>query len=213
MVLGADLVDSGAILDTLTALRERGVAFDADGATWLRSTDFGDDKDRVLVKSDGEYTYLLPDIAYHRNKFDRSDRLINVWGADHHGYIVRMKAAMASLGHDADKLEIEITQLVDLLKDGEPVKLSKRAGNVVELRDVIDEVGADAARLTYLLQSIDSRQTIDLAEVASQGMDNPVFLRADGPRADPRDRPAGRGGWRGARAARRCRPLAAHPRA
>ncbi|MCB1039472.1 MAG: arginine--tRNA ligase, partial [Acidimicrobiales bacterium] len=162
------LVDSGAILDTLTALRERGVAFDADGATWLRSTDFGDDKDRVLVKSDGEYTYLLPDIAYHRNKFDRSDRLINVWGADHHGYIVRIKAAMASLGLDPERLEIEITQLVDLLKDGEPVRLSKRAGNVVELRDVIDEVGVDAARLTYLLQSVDSRQTVDLAEVASQ---------------------------------------------
>ena len=169
------LVDSGAITTTLNELLSRGVAYEADGATWLRSTDFGDDKDRVLVKSDGEYTYLLPDIAYHRDKFSRSDRLINVWGADHHGYIVRMKAAMASLGEDADKLEVEITQLVDLLKDGEPVRLSKRAGTVIELRDVIDEVGADAARLTYLLQSIDSRQTIDLAEVASQGMDNPVF--------------------------------------
>ncbi|MCB0957946.1 MAG: arginine--tRNA ligase, partial [Acidimicrobiales bacterium] len=101
--------------------------------------------------------------------------LINVWGADHHGYIVRIKAAMASLGLDPERLEIEITQLVDLLKDGEPVRLSKRAGNVVELRDVIDEVGVDAARLTYLLQSVDSRQTVDLAEVASQGMDNPVF--------------------------------------
>lgn len=169
------LVETGAITETLAALVDRGVAYEADGATWLRSTDHGDDKDRVLVKSDGEYTYLLPDIAYHRDKFTRADRLINVWGADHHGYIVRMKAAMASLGHDPDKVEIEITQLVDLLKDGEPVKLSKRAGNVVELRDVIDEVGADAARLTYLLQSIDSRQTIDLAEVASQGMENPVF--------------------------------------
>lgn len=169
------LVDSGAIADTLDALRELGVAYEQDGATWLRSTDHGDDKDRVLVKSDGEFTYLLPDIAYHRDKFSRSDRLINIWGADHHGYIVRMKAAMASLGQDPAKLEVEITQLVDLLKDGEPVRLSKRAGNVIELRDVIDEVGADAARLTYLLQSVDSRQTIDLAEVASQGMDNPVF--------------------------------------
>ncbi|QXC63193.1 arginine--tRNA ligase [Aquihabitans sp. G128] len=169
------LVDSGAIETTLAELLERGVAYEQDGATWLRSTDHGDDKDRVLVKSDGEYTYLLPDIAYHRDKFSRAEQLINVWGADHHGYIVRMKAAMASLGLDADALEIEIVQMVDLLKDGEPMKLSKRAGTVVELRDIVDEVGADAARLTYLLQSIDSRQTVDLAEVASQGMDNPVY--------------------------------------
>ena len=169
------LVDSGAIEDTLASLLEKGVAFEQDGATWLRSTDYGDDKDRVLVKSDGEYTYLLPDIAYHRDKFSRAQLLINVWGADHHGYLVRMKAAMAALGHDPDCLEIEIVQMVDLLKDGEPMKLSKRAGTVVELRDIVDEVGVDAARLTYLLQSIDSRQTVDLAEVASQGMDNPVF--------------------------------------
>lgn len=169
------LVASGAIEATLAELAECGATYEADGALWLRSTDHGDAKDRVLVKSDGEYTYLLPDIAYHRDKFSRADRLINVWGADHHGYIDRMKAAMAFLGHDADQLEIEIVQLVDLLSDGEPVKLSKRAGTVVELRDIVDEVGADAARLTYLLQSIDSRQTVDLAEVASQGMDNPVF--------------------------------------
>jgi len=169
------LVNSGAITETLATLLDKGVAFEQDGATWLRSTDYGDDKDRVLVKSDGEYTYLLPDIAYHRDKFSRADRLINVWGADHHGYVVRMKAAMAALGHDPDKLEVEIVQMVDLLKDGEPMKLSKRAGTVVDLRDIVDEVGTDAARLTYLLQSIDSRQTVDLAEVASQGMDNPVF--------------------------------------
>ena len=169
------LLDAGAIEETLATLLDKGVAFVEDGATWLRSTDYGDDKDRVLIKSDGEFTYLLPDIAYHRTKFAKADRLINVWGADHHGYVVRMKAAMAALGEDADKLEVEIVQLVDLLKDGEPMKLSKRAGTVVELRDIIDEVGTDAARLTYLLQSIDSRQTVDLAEVASEGMDNPVF--------------------------------------
>lgn len=169
------LVEAGAIEETLAELRARGVVYDQDGAVWLRSTDFGDDKDRVLVKGDGEYTYLLPDIAYHRDKFSRADRLINVWGADHHGYVPRMKAAMQALGHDPAMLEVEITQLVDLLKDGEPVRLSKRAGNVIELRDIIDEVGADPARLTYLLQSIDSRQTVDLAEVSSQGMDNPVY--------------------------------------
>ncbi len=169
------LVASGAIETTLAELLERGAAYEEDGATWLRSTDHGDDKDRVLVKSDGEFTYLLPDIAYHRDKFSRATRLINVWGADHHGYVVRMKAAMAALGHDPEELEVEIVQMVDLLKDGQPMKLSKRAGTVVELRDIVDEVGADAARLTYLLQSIDSRQTVDLAEVASQGMENPVF--------------------------------------
>jgi arginyl-tRNA synthetase len=169
------LVEAGLIERTLEDLRERGVAYEQDGATWLRSSEFGDDKDRVLVKSDGEYTYLLPDIAYHRDKFSRSDRLINIWGADHHGYIPRMRAAMAAVGHDPEKLEVEIVQLVDLLKDGQPVKISKRSGNLVELRDVIEEVGADSARLTYLLQSIDSRQTVDLAVVATQAMENPVF--------------------------------------
>ena len=170
-----DLVASGAIETTLADLLASGHAYEQDGATWLRSTEFGDDKDRVLVKSDGEFTYLMPDIAYHREKFARADLLINVWGADHHGYVARMKAAMAALGHDPDQLEVAIVQMVDLLKNGEPVRISKRSGNLVELRDVISEVGADASRLTYLLQSIDSRQTVDLAEVASQGMENPVF--------------------------------------
>lgn len=170
-----DLVASGAIDATITQLRELGKAYDQDGATWLRSTDYGDDKDRVLIKSDGELTYLTPDIAYHRDKFSRADHLINVWGADHHGYVPRMKAAMQALGHNPSELEVSIVQMVDLLKDGEPVKISKRSGNLVELRDVIEEVGADAARLTYLLQSLDSRQTVDLAVVASQGMENPVY--------------------------------------
>ena len=170
-----DLVASGAIDATLEELRSLGKVYERDGATWLRSTDYGDDKDRVLVKSDGELTYLMPDIAYHRDKFSRAERLVNVWGADHHGYIPRMKAAMAALGNDPDQLEVQVVQMVDLLKDGEPVKISKRSGNLVELRDVIEEVGADAARLTYLLQSLDSRQTVDLAVVASQGMENPVF--------------------------------------
>ena len=172
----SSLVDSGAMEITLLDLRSRGVVYDLDGAVWLRATDFGDDKDRVLVRSDGEPTYLLPDIAYHRDKFARGfDRLINVWGADHHGYVARMKAAIQALGHDPDELEVSIVQLVQLMKSGEPVKLSKRTGDIVELRDVFDEVGADAARLTYLLQSIDSPQTFDIDVVASEGNDNPVF--------------------------------------
>jgi len=170
------LVDSGAIETTLSDLRERGGVYDNDGAVWLRSTDYGDDKDRVLVKSDGEFTYLLPDIAYHRDKFARGfDLLINVWGADHHGYVARMRAAMQILGHDPDELEVSIVQLVNLMKGGEPVKLSKRTGDIIELADVFDEVGPDPARLTYLLQSIDSPQTFDIDVVTSEGNDNPVY--------------------------------------
>lgn len=170
------MVESGAIETTLADLRARGVVYDHDGAVWLRSTDHGDDKDRVLIKSDGEFTYLLPDIAYHRDKFTRGfDLLIDVWGADHHGYVPRMKAAMQSLGHDPDELECVIIQLVNLLKGGEPVRFSKRAGDIVELSEVLDEVGADSARLTYLLQSVDSTQTFDYDIVKSRAMDNPVF--------------------------------------
>jgi arginyl-tRNA synthetase len=191
------MVDSGAIDVTLADLRERGVVYDHEGAVWLRSTDYGDDKDRVLIKSDGEFTYLLPDIAYHRDKFSRGfDLLIDVWGADHHGYVPRMKAAMQSLGHDPAELECAIIQLVNLLKGGQPVRFSKRAGDVVELADVLDEVGPDAARLTYLLQSIDSTQNFDFDL-----------------RPDPVDLPGRRRAWRRARSAGGRRPLAARPRA
>lgn len=170
------LMDNGAIEQTLADLRDRGVVDDRDGAVWLRSTDFGDDKDRVLVKSDGSFTYLLPDIAYHRDKFARGfDVLINVWGADHHGYVPRMRAAIAALGHSPDQLDVQVTQLVKLLKNGEEVKISKRTGDIIELRDIIEEVGADATRLVYLMQSIDSPQTVDLAVIAAQSMENPVF--------------------------------------
>jgi arginyl-tRNA synthetase len=170
------LVDSAAIEATLADLRGHGVVDDADGAVWLRSTDFGDDKDRVLIRSDGEPTYLLPDIAYHRDKFARGyDLLIDVWGADHHGYVARMKAAMQAVGHDPAELEVSIVQLMTLMREGAVVRISKRTGDIVELREVIDEVGPDAARLTFLLQSVDSPQTFDLDLVASQAMENPVF--------------------------------------
>jgi arginyl-tRNA synthetase len=170
------LVESGAITQTLADLTARGMAYEHDGAVWLRSTAFGDDKDRVLVKGDGEFTYLLPDVAYHRDKFARGhELLIDVWGADHHGYVARMRAAIEALGHPVEQFEVAITQLVNLVQGGEPVRLSKRAGDIIELRDVLDEVGPDAARLTYLLQSIDSPQTFDFDVVKSQAMDNPVF--------------------------------------
>lgn len=171
-----DMVATGAIDTTLADLRERGVVEDRDGAVWLRSTDYGDDKDRVLVKSDGQYTYLLPDIAYHRDKFARGwQLLVNVWGADHHGYVARMKAAVQSLGHDADDLEVVITQLVRLERDGQEVKISKRSGDLVTLEELIHEVGADAVRLTYLLQSVETPQTVDLDLIVAQSNENPVF--------------------------------------
>jgi arginyl-tRNA synthetase len=170
------LVESGAVEATLADLRARGVAFDADGAVWLRTTDFGDDKDRVLVKSDGEPTYLLPDLAYHRDKFGRGfDLLIDVWGADHHGYIARLKAGVQALGHAPDELEIILGQLVTLMRAGEQVRLSKRAGEMVLLDDLVAAVGADVARLTFLLQSLDTRQTIDLDLITTQSNENPVF--------------------------------------
>ncbi|MCP4433964.1 MAG: arginine--tRNA ligase [Actinomycetia bacterium] len=171
-----DMVASGAIEQTLADLRERGVVDDRDGAVWLRSTDFGDDKDRVLVKSDGEFTYLLPDIAYHRDKYSRGwDVLVDVLGADHHGYVARMKAAAEALGHPPDDLEMVITQLVRLERDGEEVKISKRSGDLVTLEELIDEIGPDAVRLTYLLQSIDSPQTVDLDLAIAESNENPVF--------------------------------------
>ena len=169
------LVASGAFDATLADLRQAGHVYDADGAVWLRTTDYGDDKDRVVIKSDGEPTYFMPDIAYHRDKFTRGSHLINVLGADHHGYVSRMGAAMRALGHQAEDLEIIIGQNVVLMQGGKEVKLSKRTGDIVELRDVIDEVGADAARLTYLLQSIDTKLTFDFDVVTQNTMENPVF--------------------------------------
>jgi len=170
------MVESGAIEATLEDLRAHGVVFEADGAVWLRTTDFGDDKDRVLVKSDGEPTYVLPDIAYHRDKFNRGfELLIDVWGADHHGYMPRLKIGVQALGHNPDELEIILGQFVTLMRGGEEVKLSKRSGTVITLSELIDEVGPDAARLTFLLQSIDTKQTFDIDLVRSEAMENPVY--------------------------------------
>ena len=169
------MVDSGSIEKTLLMLEKASASYEKDGAIWLKSTEYGDDKDRVLVKSDGEYTYLLPDVAYHLDKLVRADRLINVWGADHHGYISRMKAAIQSLGYEPERLEVEVTQMVNLQRSGEEVKLSKRTGDIVELSEVVKEVGSDAARFTYLLQSIDTTQTFDLDLVSKRVNENPIF--------------------------------------
>jgi len=169
------LVADGRVPATLDQLRSSGKVFEQDGATWLRTTELADDKDRVLIKADGDLTYMTPDVAYHADKFSRADHLINVWGADHHGYIARMKAAMSFLGHEPDDLEIIITQLVSLERNGTEVKMSGRLGDMVSLDEVIDEVGGDAARFTFLTQSMDTRQTVDLTALAEKSMDNPVY--------------------------------------
>jgi arginyl-tRNA synthetase len=170
------LVDAGAMAATLAELRELGHVYDADGAVWLRTTEFGDDRDRVLVRANGEPTYFLPDIAYHRDKLRRADHLIDVWGPDHHGYVARVQVAVQALNHRREDLEIIIGQSVVLLRAGEEVKLSKRKGDIILLReDVIDEVGPDATRFTYLVQSIDTKLVFDLDVVVLRSMDNPVF--------------------------------------
>lgn len=170
------LYKNGKIDSMLKALRERGHVYELDGATWFRSTAFGDDKDRVLIKNDGSYTYLTPDIAYHNDKFERGfDKLINVWGADHHGYIPRMKAAMEALGYNPDNLEVEIIQLVHLYKDGEKMKMSKRTGKAVTMRDLIEEVGLDGVRYFFAMRSADTHLDFDLDLAVSQSNENPVY--------------------------------------
>lgn len=170
------LYKDGKIEEALSELRERGHIFEEDGATWFRSSALGDDKDRVLIKQDGSFTYLLPDIAYHRNKLERGfETLINVWGADHHGYIPRMKAAIQALGFNKEQLEVEIIQLVHLFKDGEKMKMSKRTGKAVTMRDLIDEVGLDATRYFFAMRSADTHLDFDLDLAVSQSNDNPVY--------------------------------------
>ncbi|CAG5087640.1 Arginyl-tRNA synthetase [Thermobacillus xylanilyticus] len=170
------LYETGQVEAAVEALRERGMVYEEDGAVWLESTRFGDDKNRVLVKQDGSYTYLTPDIAYHRDKFRRGyDRLINIWGADHHGYIPRMKAAMAALGHDPDRLVVLIAQMVSLYQNGEKVKMSKRTGKAVTMEDLMDEVGVDAIRYFFTMRSMDSHLDFDMDLAVSTSNDNPVY--------------------------------------
>lgn len=170
------LYHNGKIEKALAALREKGHIYEKDGATWFRSTMFGDDKDRVLIKQDGTYTYLLPDIAYHQDKLERGfTKLINIWGADHHGYIPRMKAAIAALGYDPNVLEVEIIQLVSLYQNGEKVKMSKRTGKAVTMRDLMEEVGLDATRYFFAMRSSDTHLDFDMDLAVSQSNENPVY--------------------------------------
>jgi arginyl-tRNA synthetase len=168
--------DTGGVERTIQLLQKRGLTYESEGALWLRTTDFGDDKDRVLRKSDGTLTYLTPDIAYHVDKHDRGfDRAIDVWGADHHGYIPRMRAALAALGYPPEFFDVELVQLVRVVRGGEEVKMSKRSGEFVTLRDLYEEVGVDAARYFFLARKGASPLDFDIDLAKKQTDENPIF--------------------------------------
>ena len=164
------------VTQSMELLRARGLLYAQDGAEWYRSTQFGDDKDRTVVKSDGELTYFASDIAYHRNKLERKfDKLINVWGADHHGYVPRLKAALEGLGYEPNLLRVVLVQMVQLTRGGEPVRMGKRTGEFVALEEVLEEVGRDAARFFFLMRKSDSHLDFDLDLAKKQSSENPVF--------------------------------------
>ena len=169
------LYTSGKIQETLDVLRERGHTYEAEGAVWLRTTAFGDDKDRVLVKRDGSYTYFLPDLAYHRDKAERGfQQVINIWGADHHGYVPRMKAGLAAFGY-TDLLTVEIVQMVRIMRGGTEMKMSKRSGEFITLRDLFEETGVDVARYFFLMRRGDAQMLFDLDLALDHSEKNPVF--------------------------------------
>ena len=164
-----------AVMRAFDKLRAADKLYEAEGALWFRTTDYGDDKDRVLMKSDGSHTYFASDIAYHSNKFDRGfDRLIDIWGADHHGYIARMQAAVEAMGHKG-QLDVPLGQLVNLLRAGKPVRMSKRKGTMITFEELLEMVGRDATRFTLLSRSSDQEVDFDIDVVTRQSSDNPVF--------------------------------------
>lgn len=170
------LFASGAVDRAIATLKDNGNLYESDGAWWLRSTDFGDDKDRVVIKSDGEAAYIAGDIAYVADKFDRGHtRAIYMLGADHHGYIARLRAAAQALGYNADSVEVLIGQMVNLVRDGQAVRMSKRAGTVITLDDLVDAIGVDGARYALVRSSVDSTLDIDLDLWTKQSADNPVY--------------------------------------
>ena len=166
----------GRIEESLKILDEKGLTFIEDDAKWLKTTVYGDDKDRVLVKSDGSYTYLVPDIAYHLDKFDRGyDELVDVFGADHHSYVSRLKASIEALGYNKDLLEVRLLQMVRLLKDNEVVKMSKRTGGNITISELVEEIGKDAARYFFATRSLDGQMDFDISLAVKQSSDNPLF--------------------------------------
>jgi arginyl-tRNA synthetase len=170
------LHERGDVADVVETLAAKGLVDDRDGARWLRTTELGDTRDRVLIRSDGTPTYLCADLAYHRDKLRRGwEHLIDIWGADHHAQVRSLQAGMSALGAPPGTPEIILGQFVTLLRGGEPVRMSKRAGDIITLSDILDEVDPDVARFTFLLQSIDTTQAFDLDVVTSQSMENPVY--------------------------------------
>jgi arginyl-tRNA synthetase len=170
------LFDDGKVTSAIKEMQEKGLIYEQDGALWFRTTDYGDDKDRVVVRSNGITTYFASDIAYHRDKFERGfDWVIDVWGADHHGYVPRLKGIVEGLGRNPDDLGIILVQLVSLLRDGVPVAMSTRSGEFVTLKEVVDEVGRDAARFFFLMRRSDSQLDFDLELAKRQSTDNPVY--------------------------------------
>jgi len=172
----SDLIKSGRVSEAISFLRKKGFIYDKDGALWLKSTLFGDDKDRVVVKSDGSFTYIASDIAYHKAKFERGFKeMINLWGPDHHGYIPRLLAAVQALGYNPQQLKILIVQLATLYRNGQFVPMSTRAGSFVTLKEVIDEVGKDVARFFFLKRRLDSHLEFDLTAAKEESLENPVY--------------------------------------
>ncbi len=170
------LHENNALSETRQVLQDNGSIYESEGALWLKSTAYGDDKDRVVIRDNGIPTYLAADIAYHRNKLERGfDQLINIWGADHHGYICRVKAAIASLGYHPEQLEVLIVQMVSLYRSGQLVKMSKRTGQSVTLSELIEEVGTDAARFFFIMRSLDSQLDFDLDLAKKRSSENPVY--------------------------------------
>ena len=170
------LHDAGSVHEVVDILREKGVVYEKDGAQWLRATDWGEEKDEVLVRSNGTPTYFAADIAYHRDKFERGyKRLINIWGADHHGHVARLKGAMTALGYPGDDITVILMQLVRLYRGGEIVKMSKRSGKYVTLDELIEEVGKEAARFFFIMRSPDSALDFDLDLAKAESSDNPVY--------------------------------------
>ncbi len=170
------IAEAGKVKKVLLELKKKGFVYEQEGATWFKSTAFGDDKDRVVIKSDANFTYLAPDIAYHKDKFRRGfNWLINIWGPDHHGYIPRLKAAVIALGYKKESLAVIIVQLATLFKQGKPVSMSTRRGQYMSLREVMDEVGVDAARFFFLMRRTDSHLDFDLELAKKQSPENPVF--------------------------------------
>lgn len=172
----AALLSSGAVERVLAELKQKGLLFEEDGAVWFRSSSFGDEKDRVVRKQGGEYTYLASDIAYHRDKLVRGyDLLIDVWGADHHGYIPRMQAVLQAYDHPKESLRVVLVQMVNLLRGGKKVEMSKRAGEFITMREVMDEVGPDAAKFFFLMRRSDSHLDFDLELAKQHSAENPVY--------------------------------------